>query len=467
MIKRFKRGLSLVIALVMVSFLVIGCGSKTETNKDVAEKTSEPAKTEVKEDKKDDVKKEDVKLVLWHLWAEETREDSWGNTIKNWAKDYEQKNPNVKIEVVGNVNRDKLLTAITGGQGPDIFLNQWPNIPSWSDVGGLADLTDYINNDAQFDKNDIMKGAWGVGTYKGRTYGIPFASFSSYIYYNKDILKEAGYEAPPETIEEFTELAIKLTKTDKSGKVTRLGYMPDYPWLDNVLWPVMCGASWIDFNTNKITFDTPEMKTAYQWQVDIYKKFGVNALQNFKSGFGNDAQNPFLNGSLAMFFRGESFVNSVVQYAPNMNYGIAPCPYPAGHPELKNEMMYTANVWNINNKSQYKDEAWKALADLTSKEHMAKIATNLYGGGHLLSRISSLNAVQEDAKMPEKLREMAKIMATSNVRSFPMLPYINEYLTAINDEMTKALRLEQPLEDGMKKVAEKVQKLADEKPINK
>ena len=63
-----------------------------------------------------------------------------------------------------------------------------------------------------------------------------------------------------------------------------MGLIPDYPWLDNVLWPVAFGAQFIDEETNTITFDSPEMLKAYQFQAcllytsqapDVPRKHGL------------------------------------------------------------------------------------------------------------------------------------------------------------------------------------------------
>ena len=452
-----KKTLSIIFVVAITFSLFTGCAGSNESPEGTSAgggTTAAAAETERKP----------VTLKLWHLWAEDTDPESIQARIKEWAKAYGEKNPGITVEAMGNATVDKTLTALSSGDGPDILMNQWPNCATWSDKGALLDLTDYVNNDAGFDKNDIIQAAWDRTTYKDRIYGIPFGIGSSEIFYNKDLLAKAGYTAPPQTMEELVEMAEKLTIQDDKGNIVQLGFLPDYPWLDNVLWPVAFGASWIDKETNKITFDSPEIAAAYQWQVDIYKKYGVEPLTKYKSGFGNEAQDPFISGKLAMMFRAEGQIGTIKKYAPDLNYGIATIPYPASRPDLKGSMFITANVWNISNGSKNKDEAWKALADLTSKEQMKYFSQGIQNSGMLFSRITALEALQS-MEVPGELKEVAKMLQGPNVTGFPMVAYINEYLTAINDEMSLCLSLKQPVEQAQKNVVEKMQPLADQNPI--
>ncbi|MDI3311221.1 MAG: extracellular solute-binding protein, partial [Thermoanaerobacterium sp.] len=276
----FKKLLAILMVVLMAAGLLAGCNTSTSKN---ASKT--PTGTS-------DRAKEQITLNVWYTYPENNTPGTPDHMLKKIAENYMKENPNVKVNMVGNATTDKTLTALVGGQGPDIFLNLWPNVATWSQKGVLLDLTDYVNNDKEFDKNDILPSAWKLATFKGRIYGIPNEINSSEIYYNKDLLKAAGFDGPPETMEDLINMAYKLTKTDANGNIIQLGFLPDFPWRDDVLWPIVYGANWIDEKANKITFDTPEMKAAYQWQVDIYKKYGVDKLQKFKSGFGSDAQDP-------------------------------------------------------------------------------------------------------------------------------------------------------------------------------
>ena len=82
-------------------------------------------------------------------------------------------------------------------------------------------------------------------------------------------------------MDELIQCIDDCTKVGADGSIEQMGLIPDYPWLDNVLWPVAFGAQFIDEETNTITFDSPEMLKAYQFQADIYSKYGYDNVKRF------------------------------------------------------------------------------------------------------------------------------------------------------------------------------------------
>lgn len=405
-------------------------------------------------------------LSVWHGGSEDVEETSNHQRILKMADKFMEENPDYQIEVTGSVTAEKLMTAMSSGNGPDIGQPNWVHCGQWGTEGIIADLTDFVNNDAEFDKDDIIPAAWDRCSYKGRIYSIPVAINSSELYYNKDILDEAGVECP-KTISELVDLAVSLTTYDDKGNITRAGYIPDYPWLDNVLWPVAFDAKWIDEDTNTITFDTPEMKAAYQWQLDIYNAIGYDKLMTFKTGLGTDAESPFVVDKLAMQFSGEWMFETIQKYRPDMNYGVAYCPYPDGKPELEGSMFLTTTVWAMNNNSKNsKEDGWKLLSYLTNKENMQEMAKGFEDVGALMSRKSALDNLPEGA--PALKKEVAKMIQDPNVDGFPMSNYINEYLSVIADEMNKVFTPNSgyTLDEAAAKVQTEAQKLADANPVN-
>ncbi len=410
----------------------------------------------------------DVNLEIWHTGAEDQEVTSTHQRYLKAADEFMANNEGYNVKVVGAVKAEKIMTALASGAGPDIVQAQWQQAGVWGTEGIIADLTEFVNNDAEFDKDDIIPAAWDRSTYKGKIYSIPVGFNSSEFYYNKDILEAEGVEVP-KTIGELKKLAVDLTTYDDAGFITRAGYIPDFPWLDNVLWPIVFGAEWINMETNEITFDTPEMREAYQWQVDIYNEIGYDKLQTFKTSLGNGAQDGFMSGKIAMQFAGEWIPTNVQMYNPELNYGVAYIPYPDGKPELEGSMFctVTALMMNEQNKNS-KEDAWKLLSWMTGKEVSKSIAEGLNGNGAMMVRKSALDYIQTLDTVDPIKKEVAEMMKNPNVKGFPMLAYVDEYLGVVADEMNKVFTdpANYTVEMATKAVQEKVQPIADAKPIN-
>ena len=306
----------------------------------------------------------------------------------------------------------------------------------------MYDLTEFVNGgDAEWNKDDFIDAAWDVCTYEDKVYSIPFTYSSTFLFYNKDMLAEAGWEEFPKTMDELIQCIDDCTKVGADGSIEQMGLIPDYPWLDNVLWPVAFGAQFIDEETNTITFDSPEMLKAYQFQADIYSKYGYDNVKRFIDSLGARAttEDPLFTGKLAIRWQADSALASMVDAAKETgtNMGIAPMPAPA-------------------------EATLKVLKSLTSAENMAFMAEGDYGNGAFMPRKSALDAVIAMDGVSEEAKQVAEMLRDGEFRAFPMSSYVNEYLTEISTYMTEALAGNMTVEDAAKAVVEAVQPMADE-----
>ncbi len=151
-------------------------------------------------------------------WWDYFNADNLNQAIMDMIADYEAANPDIKIERTpigfGDLNARIIQGAATGTL-PDILIVDNPDNQALAAQGALADITDYVQNweykDAYFD------GPWASTLYQGRNYGVPFDSNATALFYNIDLLNEAGYDAPPATWDALREMAAALTEGDRSG----------------------------------------------------------------------------------------------------------------------------------------------------------------------------------------------------------------------------------------------------------
>src|SRR5688572_29214466 len=144
--------------------------------------------------------------------------------IDNLVAGFEKENPNVKVNAVyaGNYDdtRIRALAAHKAGQ------------PAQLSVLFSIDLYELLEQDLIVPFEDMAKSdadkAWlksfypalmTNGTYKGKTYGIPFQRSTIVLYWNKAAFKDAGLDPdkPPSSWDEMRTMAAKLVKKDASG----------------------------------------------------------------------------------------------------------------------------------------------------------------------------------------------------------------------------------------------------------
>ena len=142
------------------------------------------------------------------------------------VEEFNATHPNIKLKVtiVDNTEAaDTLATRIGAGDAPDIIGPV--GIRGLQQFGDqLLDLSPYL---AGADLSEIEPSLISAFNVNGKQIGLPTGVYSSFIYYNKDLFKEAGvaepphevgaqYEGKPWTWDTLAELAAKLT-VDANG----------------------------------------------------------------------------------------------------------------------------------------------------------------------------------------------------------------------------------------------------------
>ncbi|GHG25763.1 ABC transporter substrate-binding protein [Streptomyces filamentosus] len=124
----------------------------------------------------------------------------------------------VKLEVVPWSDLlNRILTATTSGQGPDVLNigNTWS--ASLQATGALLPW-DAKNFDAIGGKDRFVDSALGSTGAPGQDpAAVPLYSMAYALYYNKQMFKDAGIAKPPTTWDEVVAAGKKLSKDGKSG----------------------------------------------------------------------------------------------------------------------------------------------------------------------------------------------------------------------------------------------------------
>jgi multiple sugar transport system substrate-binding protein len=131
----------------------------------------------------------------------------------------------VRLEVIPFTQLlNKILTATTSGQGPDVINigNTWS--PSLQATGALKEwdsaMMDKIGGAARFEPAALQT----TGEEGKTAAAVPLYNKVYQLYYNKRLFAEAGVTRPPATWDEFVTTAKKLTKdTNRDGKPDQWG----------------------------------------------------------------------------------------------------------------------------------------------------------------------------------------------------------------------------------------------------
>jgi multiple sugar transport system substrate-binding protein len=303
----------------------------------------------------------------------------WGDNPQQIQEMFDQyaKISGYKVEVTAPVDDDKVLPGLTGTEPPDILvLDAGDLVKSYSREGLVDELTQVIK-DGNIDMNDFYTGPLNACKLGDKYLCLPWGFDVYALYWNKDLFEAAGLdpEKPPATMEELVEYADKLTKVGPDGKIEQIGFIPDQPWDHSDLYSRMFGGFWYNDDGTQLTVNSQPVVDAMTWQQKFYSKYDYENVLQFASGFGeyNSPDHPFFAGKLAMYVDGEWIAgpNYIPTFKPELNYGVAPFPPPADHPERANTAVAQGTVVVIPSGGKNKVEAAKLLAWMMSPDIVA------------------------------------------------------------------------------------------------
>lgn len=152
-------------------------------------------------------------LQWWDYYTDGSNNDAMVDMIAR----FEAANPDIDIERTSIGFGDlkaRIIQAAATRTMPDILIIDNPDHQAMASQGALADLTDLIGG---WDGNDkYFDGPWSSTIFEGRHYGVPYGSNATALYYNVELLEQAGI-APPSTWDELRSAAMALTAGDRTG----------------------------------------------------------------------------------------------------------------------------------------------------------------------------------------------------------------------------------------------------------
>ncbi len=115
----------------------------------------------------------------------------------------------------------QVAASLPAGQGADVVQLFYGWLPTWQRSGYVVPLPEEYFDTAALDAEFVPMAQ--AAKLDGVYYGLPTAVRSLGLFYNLDLLREAGFDGPPTTWDEFLQMAQALTV--KNGpRFERIGY---------------------------------------------------------------------------------------------------------------------------------------------------------------------------------------------------------------------------------------------------
>ncbi|MEK7534063.1 MAG: extracellular solute-binding protein [Patescibacteria group bacterium] len=303
-------------------------------------------------------KSEKTTLLYWGLW-----EDS--KVMQPIISDFERQYPNITVNFVKQdikQYRERLVTRIQNGTGPDVFRfhnTWWPMlsnilVPLPKDTITKTDFEKWFYKVAQ---NDLVK--------NGAIYGIPLEIDTLSLYINTEVFKARGLSSPKDWID-FSNIARQLTVKDERGKIATAGAAVGT--FGNITHAGDVVSLFLVQNGTDLN-DISSTEQLASEALSFYTSFALN------DKVWDDTFDPsvlsFAQGNLAMLFGYSRDFFTIKSIDPNLSFEIYPVPH------LPQQNMTIASYWveGVSIKSKYQKEAMLLIKYLAQKETQQKLFT--------------------------------------------------------------------------------------------
>ncbi len=303
---------------------------------------------------------ERTKVNFWYLWGGDE-----AKIIEEIIAAYNQSQDKYEAVGLSTPDQQKIITAISGGQGPDVTDDFGGSIPKYAMQNIAMPLDDFMAAE-NFDTSVYVDAAMQQQKFQDKYYGLPLSVNVFALYYNKDLLDQAGIKELPKTLEELMQMSEDTTKVE-GGVVTQLGapFVTDSYW--NYCFTYANGGLFAD-QDGKLTPDNAGFKTTLEYLAKEVAKFGSDPLNNYiTSGVSKQytAEDPFCKGTQVFRIDGPWFYN--MAKTAGINFDLMPLPGAAAVGGTGYSMMDTSIMY-IPSTAKNKDGAWDFMKYITCGE---------------------------------------------------------------------------------------------------
>ena len=250
--------------------------------------------------------KERVEVSLWYYWEDERMQKALAEVIDDFH--HSQNRIRVKTQYIPDEDfRKQLALGMADGKVPELALVDSSDFQYFHAMHPFVDLSEEIEEiktwDAQINK---------ACQVNGHMMGLPVGMNCAVLYYNKDILQEAGVLVP-QNVEEISGVASKVAQNGKYGILFSAVQSEEtmYSFL-----PIFWG-----YGGEVDSINSVQSQRAFSMLRDLINSGAMTReCMNLTVG---DLIKQFAQGNTAMIIYSSNFVDSIRTMNPELNFDVA------------------------------------------------------------------------------------------------------------------------------------------------
>jgi multiple sugar transport system substrate-binding protein len=306
-------------------------------------------------------------LTFWTIGRE-------GEAVVKLLPEFEREHPGIRVNVQQmplTAAHQKLLTAFAGNSTPDVTQlgNTW--LPEFVALRALEPLQQRVAASTVVKPADYFEHIWSTNLIDGALYGVPWYVDTRLLFYRRDLLKAAGFDAPPRDWAQWRAMLAALSHPDR-GNYGILLPTNEYEQLMSLA--LQQPESMLRDGGRYGNFRSAGFKRALAFYVDTFRLHQAPAITAVEAG---NPWEEFGRGVYAFYFSGPWNIGEFRQRLPadrENEWATAPLPGPDGGASGA----AGGSSLVIFRRSTHKDEAW-ALIEYLSRPDVQQRFYDLLG----------------------------------------------------------------------------------------
>jgi multiple sugar transport system substrate-binding protein len=365
------------------------------------------------------------------------------------TNEFKEKNKDIDVNltfVAYEALEQKILTSSMDGQF-DVVLIDAPWTAKFANGGIIKDVTDKLPKEVL---SDFFQGSVDAVEYQGKMYGIPWTTGTKHFFYNKEMLKQAGFEEAPKTWDEL----LNQAKVLKEKGIVEHPIVWSWAQAEALVCDVTTifesfGGQMVDKDGNP-TFTDPKNVQALTFMADSLKNGLSNP--NSTSYLEDDVVGVVSSGKAAfalnwMYMLGKVNDPNESQVPGQIALGLIPGANGTASATVNGGMGLA-----VTSGSKHPEEAWKYIEFLSSKETQLKYVKN---------NIPDWKSLYDAPETIEVYKESLPVIKEqfNYIVNRPKVPYYGELSTEIQTQTQMVLLGEKTAEEALQAMQKKAEEL--------
>jgi sn-glycerol 3-phosphate transport system substrate-binding protein len=330
------------------------------------------------------------------------------NILQGYVDAFMAEHPNISVQPVfaggyADVRTTIQTTVEGGGTPPALAVMLATDLFDLVNADLIISMDEYIEDEAWLD--NFYPAFLANSTYDGQIWSIPFQRSVVALYYNADLLDEAGL-SEPQSWADLSAAAGDLTERE-GDQATRWGILYPSDWPYWLFQPLAIGAGQNIFDPEDDTtvyFDHPAVVQAIQFYIDLSAEF--NAMPPGVQANWGQAPSAFAGGDAAMIVHSSGSLSGILNQA---DFEVGVMPIPGQDPGSFATVTGGGNLYIMNHVSEAQQQAaWQFIEFLTQPELVAdfSIATGYIAAQPAAYETEAMQAYLEETPQAAELRDM-------------------------------------------------------------